>query len=173
MVDINRAIELAGSGPSSRIIEIGCGDGRDAAAIIGKVNFYEGIDPSIGLLKIARKQVPATSFVQSDALSYDYPDNLNIVYAFASLLHVDKGDLQKVFAKVSNKLVTGGIFYISLKEADHYQEFIKTDDKGERMFYLYSSDDIKDIAGEDYSTVYEDHHVHGGTHWFTIALKKV
>lgn len=172
-VDIKRAITLAGSRSVIRVVEIGCGDGRDAAEIVERTTFYVGIDPSDGLLTIARQRLPEATFIKTDALQYEYPDNLNIVYAFASLLHVDKDDLRQVFTKVTEKLIVGGVFYISLKEADHYQEFIKTDDKGSRMFYLYSADDIKDMAGPAYKTAYEDHHFHGNTNWFTIALIKV
>lgn len=171
--DIERAIALAGSGEKTRAIEIGCGDGRDAKEIVKRISFFEAFDPSIGLLEIAKSTLPNVSFTKADALNYRYPHNLNIVFAFASLLHVNQDDLHTVFNNVYDSLNTGSIFYISLKEAEQYTEKIKKDEYGERMFYLYNAEDIKAIAGSRFTTVYEDHYVRGNTDWFTIALKKV
>lgn len=168
--DIERAIELApGHG---RVVEIGCGDGRDAKEIVARTGWYEGFDPSGQLLEIARKTLPQTSFKQADALSYQYPENLDVVYAFASLLHLPKDDLQSVFARVAAALRSGGIFYISLKERSKYEEEVKRDAYGERMFYYYTPDIIREFAGEPYESVYEDHQRFGNTDWFTLALKR-
>jgi SAM-dependent methyltransferase len=169
--DIELALKLADAPRGARVIDIGCGDGRDAAEIIKRTAWYEGFDPSEGLLKLARRKLPQTSFVRADALSYNYPSNLDVVYAFASLLHVNQADLKKVFEKVSKALRKGGIFYISLKERAAYAEEVKKDKHGERMFYHYNVALIKELAGKEFSTVAEDHQTIGKTNWFTIALK--
>ena len=108
--DIELALKLANMITSARAVEIGCGDGRDATEIIKRVEWYEGFDPSEGLLKIARQKLPQASFVRADALIYNYPSNLDVIYAFASLLHVNKGDLKTVFEKAAKALRKGGIF---------------------------------------------------------------
>jgi len=171
--DIERALELAGNPTEARVIEMGCGDGRDAAEIVKRVEWYEGVDPSGGLLEIARKKVPEASFVQADALNYDYPSNLDVIYAFASLLHVDRDDMPTVLTKIGQSLRQGGIAFLSLKERSEYVEEIKSDEYGERMFYYYNPALIKELAGTAFKTVFEDHQRIGSTDWFTIALQKV
>lgn len=171
--DIECALELANKNNGARVIEIGCGDGRDAMEIIKRVAWYEGFDPSAGLLDIAKKKAPHTSFILADASSYKYPTNLDVVYAFASLLHINQSDLPDVFEKVSKSLRIGGVFYISLKERDSYIEEIKDDDYGQRMFYYYNPSIIEHLAGNDFTSIYEDHQMIGKTRWFTIALKKL
>lgn len=171
--DIERAFELAGHPHVPRVVEIGCGDGRDAAEIVTRAAWYEGFDPSEGLLDIARKKVPDASFVKADALSYTYPPNLDVVFAFASLLHVNKDDLTHVCQKVAKALRQGGIFYISLKERSEYAEEIKADQYGERMFYYYTADLVKELAGDAFQAVHEEHMHHGNTDWFNIALKRL
>ncbi len=104
VLDIEHGMQLAGADDTARVIEIGCGDGRDATEIIKRVGWYEGFDPSEGLLQIARARLPDTSFVKADAISYEYPENLDVIYAFASLLHLSKEDLPKVFDKASESL---------------------------------------------------------------------
>lgn len=170
--DIEQAIWLLGESDYIRAVEIGCGDGRDAEEIVKRVGWYEGFDPSEGMLKLARQNLPDTSFVLADALSYNYPDNVDIIFAFASLLHINKTDLKEVFNKVHLSLKPGGIFYISLKEDDKYVEKVQKDDFGERMFYLYSPEIIKDIAGSAFVLALEEHQIVGHTKWFTIAFKR-
>lgn len=172
IADIERGLGLAGSGKNSRVIEIGCGDGRDASEIIKRADWYEGFDPSNGLLAIARHNLPATSFVLADALTYNYPKNLDVIFAFASLLHVDQQTIAKVFKRAATALRPGGVFYISLKEREKYSTEIKQDKYGQRMFYYYNIETIQNIAGKQFATIYSDHQTRGGTNWFTIALKR-
>jgi SAM-dependent methyltransferase len=170
VADIDLVFTLADDGKNARVVEIGCGDGRDAEEIVQLSSWYEGFDPSNGLLSIARDKLPETSFVLADALNYKYPNNIDIVFALASLLHVNKDDLRSVFEKVSKSLRSAGIFYISLKEQPIYKEEIRKDQYGERVFYYYNPKLIEDIAGELFTSIYEDHQKIGKTDWFSIAL---
>ena len=77
------------------------------------------------LLKIAPKSAPNGSFVLADTLTYKYPKDMDVIYAFASLLHVNKTDLFKVFEKTSQSLKKDGVLYISLKEKLLYIEEVK------------------------------------------------
>lgn len=171
--DIDLAFKLSNSDNRARVVEIGCGDGRDALEISRRTDYYEGFDPSIKLLELAKVKVPSGSFVHADALTYKYPKSVDIIFAFASLLHVNKKDLSKVIKKVHSSLKKDGIFYVSLKEKAKYAEEVKKDEYGERMFYFYNPAIIKDIAGGLFNAVYEGRQKIGNTNWFTIALKKV
>lgn len=170
--DIDKALELAGNPINPSIVEIGCGDGRDAAYIVTRTNRYTGFDISRGMIKIAKKTVPNTHFEVGDAVSYEYPKGADIVFAFASLLHLDKDEVGSVFNKVYESLNPGGIFYISTKYAPEYTELIKKDQYGERLFYLYNSSLIKQLAGEGYATVFENKDTRGNTEWLEIAFQK-
>ena len=165
-------LKLARNSKDVKAVEIGCGDGRDAAEIVKRVSWYEGYDPSEGLLAIARKRLPDTSFVKANALSYDYPENLDVVYAFASLLHVNKSDMRTALSKVAAALRKDGILYISLKERSSYEEESKEDQYGKRMFYYYNPEIIKELAGNMLTAVHEAHQTIGHTDWFTLALIK-
>jgi ubiquinone/menaquinone biosynthesis C-methylase UbiE len=170
--DIKLGLKLAQAGANARVVEVGCGDGRDAEEIAKHVGWYEGFDPSEGLLEIARKRLPHSSFVKDDALSYQYPDNLDVIYAFASLLHVNKTNMKEALAKATAALKEGGILYISLKERPLYEEEVKEDQYGKRMFYYYNPQLIKDLAGDALTPVHEYHYTIGPTDWFNVALKK-
>lgn len=170
--DIDLGLKLANVNGNAHVIEIGCGDGRDAKEIIKRVAWYEGFDPSKGMLKIAKATLPEISFVLADALTYNYPKQLDAIFAFASLLHVNKDDLTKVLKKCTKSLRLGGILYISLKEHNAYSKELVKDNYGERMFYYYNVNLITQIAGNSFTSIYTAHQKIGHTAWFTIVLKK-
>lgn len=170
--DIELGLKLANASSDAKVVEIGCGDGRDAEEIVKRVAWYEGYDPSEGLLDIARQRLPDASFVKADALSYQYPENLDVVYAFASLLHVDQENLKIALVKIAAALRKDGIAFISLKERLAYEEEAKEDQYGRRMFYYYNPALIQELAGDSFVVAHEDHQTIGHTDWFTLALRK-
>lgn len=171
--DIDRAFKLADVSDNPISLEIGCGDGRDAKEIIKRSKNYKGFDISKGLIAIAREALPDVDFEVADMLTYQYPARLDIVFAFASLLHLDKQEVKQVFDNVAKSFNKGGVIYISLKYALHYSHKFKKDQFGERMFYFYNPEIIKDLAGEAFESVYENRQFIGSTEWFEIALKKL
>lgn len=173
IVYIELGLRLAKTERNARVIEIGCGDGRDAAEIIKRVGYYQAFDPSKALIKLAKKKSPSASFILADALSYKYPNNIDVVYAFASLLHINKKDLKEVFKKVAESLRIGGIFYISLKERSSYEEEVKKDRFGERMFYYYNSKTIIELGKDIFKPVHICYEIISGNEWIEMALEKI
>lgn len=174
--DIEKAIDLSGV-LLPDVLEIGCGDGRDAQEIVKRVGSYHGFDISSEFIKIAESSVASdiARFTVADAVEFDYGhENYNIVYAFASLLHLDKDEVQDVTQRVHESLRGSGVFYISLKHAPEYEERIQEDQYGTRQFFYYSQDDISQLSeglfdvhdfSSDFMTV-------GSTKWIELALVK-
>ncbi|HEV7277976.1 MAG TPA: class I SAM-dependent methyltransferase [Devosiaceae bacterium] len=100
--------------PGARILELGCGGGRDAEAMIAAG--FE-VDPTDGSAAIARKAearlgrtVRVMQFAELDAVaSYD------AVWANASLLHVPREALPAILALVFRALKPGGLHFGSYK----------------------------------------------------------
>lgn len=173
VVDIDRGIGLLKTKNNIKAVEIGCGNGRDGVEIVKRVSWYQGFDPSEKLLEIAKNNIDPKSLVLADDMSYEYPENIDIIFSFASLLHTNKNDLKIVFEKVHRSLRRGGIFYVSLKEADEYKKIIKKDAHGERVFYLYNLEILRDIAGKDFEIIYKDNLGVGDAKWLNIAFRKI
>lgn len=170
--DIDIAFKLADNPSSAKVVEIGCGDGRDAKEIVKRTTDYLGFDISSELIKLARAHVPHAKFEVADATKYKFDEEIDIIFAFASLLHLDKSEVKQVLASAARALKPGGIFYISLKFADKYQEYIKEDKFGRRKFYLYNAGLIETLASDSYKTVHSSRETIGSTQWFEIALQK-
>src|SRR5690606_5164655 len=143
----------------------GSGDGRDSAEIQKRSSFFQGIDNSQGMVDIARKRVPGSSFICEDMVNYELPKDLDVVFAFASILHLDKNELEVVAHKVKEALRLGGIFYISSKYRSQYEKDIKRDKYGERLFFYYTPELVEEIAGPEFRAVYKDFQTRDKTDW--------
>lgn len=79
-----------------KIIDLGCGTGRDATVFIKDGFNYTGIDASGGMLKVASERVPEGKFIQMDFNRTNFPDNtFDGFWAAASFLHIPKKDNKK------------------------------------------------------------------------------
>lgn len=170
--DIDIAIKLAGEPKNPSILEIGCGDGRDAEQVVKRTKNYVGFDISKSMIEIAKQKVPTAKFEVGDARTYKYPKNLDVILAFASLLHLDKTEVKNLFRKVYRALRPGGIIFISLKYRPKYEKELKKDRFGNRLFYFYNPELVTELAGQGFEAVYKDTGfvTNGNTDWFEIAL---
>ncbi|NTW13893.1 MAG: class I SAM-dependent methyltransferase [Candidatus Moranbacteria bacterium] len=171
--DVGRLFGMLGK-ENPFILEIGCGSGRDAEEILKRTDRYLGIDISETFVSIARERVPRGRFEVADVEAYDFPQGIDVIVSFASLLHSDKQSVAAVLAKAHDALVPGGIFYISLKEGDYADEGVtRTDDFGTRTYFYYRPEAIQELAGPRYKTEYLDRQNLREQYWFTIALRKI
>lgn len=122
--------------PGARILELGCGGGRDAEAMIA-AGF--DVDPTDGTPEIARKAeerlgraVRVMGFDELDAV-----ETYDAVWANASLLHVPRSSLPQVLARVSRALKPGGLHFASYKGGD-----IEGRDNHGRYFNFLSREEL-------------------------------
>ncbi len=153
------------------VLEIGCGNGRDAVEISKNTNFYLGIDISTKLIELAREKLPTANFLVADIENYDLPPRLDIIFAFASLIHVPKESLSKILSKCLTSLNIGGVVRMSMKYSDLYVEFTKNDQYGTRTYYLYSDQDIRDLAS-DFVIIKNETQEAVGQKWLEVILMK-
>jgi SAM-dependent methyltransferase len=106
-------------GPGARVLEIGSGGGRDALLMeeLGLVVRRTDITPGFVALLRGRGHDCALLDPLVDDLSAPH-GNYDGVWANASLLHVARGDLATVLARVAGVTRPGGVLRISLKEGD-------------------------------------------------------
>ena len=98
----------------SRILDFGCGSGRDTKAFLDQGCQVEAIDGSIELCKLASRytgiQVRHMFFQELFAVSeYDG------IWACSSILHLTRDELLEVMRKMVTALKPGGIIYTSFK----------------------------------------------------------
>lgn len=170
--DVERALVLYGPSAHIAAFELGCGDGRDGVEIAKRVATYKGIDYSAGMIAVAHDTNSDLDFMADDMLTAEFPPNQDIIFAFASILHLDREDLKTVLDKCFASLNVGGILYISTKFKPEYTAEWKCDKFGERLFYFYNPDELKKLVNPAFQEVYSDMQVLGETEWFTQAFRK-
>lgn len=176
--DINRALKLNQSS-SKKILELGCGNGRDAKYIISKVGVenYIGVDASKGLIEIARQKNPFGMFHVKDILNFlkeksEVSHDFGVIFAFYSMLHMERGEFAEILKKCKNLLKIGGILYISSKYGD-YKEIEIENLGSKKYYYSYEPEDIEEFCDKKMETIYKIIHDSDYGPSFTIALRKI
>ena len=101
----------------ARILDCGCGSGRDAKYFIEQGYDVEAIDGSEELCRRASELTKVTVknlFFQD----IEYKSEFDGVWACASLLHVPTSEIKDVFIKIAEALRDNGILYASFKYGD-------------------------------------------------------
>ena len=172
--DIDRALKLNESG-SNKVLELGCGNGRDAQYIISKVSCenYTGIDASEGLIKLAREKNPGGTFHVKDMRELDFETgSLGIIFSFASMLHLKREELVELLEKCHKILKIGGILFISTKYGEYREEkVINLGD--EKYYYFYQPEDIEKFCPYKFFVVFRNIQDIRGQSWFEIILRKI
>jgi predicted TPR repeat methyltransferase len=109
---------------AARVLDLGCGTGVPTARQLADAGFrLVGIDLSAGMTKLARERVPGATFHQMDLadLRPGGPHDLgrfDAVAAFFSLLMLPRAEIPLALRTVRHLLVPGGLFALSMVEAD-------------------------------------------------------
>lgn len=168
--DVERAFGLVGA-VRPRVLEIGCGNGRDAVVMLEYTDQYLGIDASFAMIALARqKTARPDKFEMADLEEWPFPSDVDIIFSFASLLHSDEAAVRAVLQKAHVSLAPGGIFYISLKQGTG--KVARSDEFGERVYYLYTVDQLIEWAGDCWKTEAVSTQDLAGQMWFTLILRK-
>ena len=116
---------LIGALPAgSRVLDLGCGSGLPTARQLTEAGCrVVGVDLSGGMIALAREHVPAGEFHQADIadLRPEGPRDLgrfDAVTAFFALLMLTRAEIPLALRTVHHLLLPGGLFALSMVEAD-------------------------------------------------------
>ncbi len=137
----------------SKVIDLGCGAGRDASVFVEKGFDYTGIDFSEGMLSVARRRVPNGRFEQMDFSKMKFPDDtFDGFWAAASLLHIPKKEIDRVLQEVKRIVKSGGVGFISVREKTQIDEALVDEKKSggiSRYFAFYERNEFDKILQDN------------------------
>jgi len=100
--------------PCARILDAGCGPGRNAAAFLSHGYRVTAIDASPAMVQLAKR-----SGVDARVMTFQqmtFSEEFDGVWASASVLHVPHAEIPEVLSRFARALTPQGILYVSLKE---------------------------------------------------------
>jgi ubiquinone/menaquinone biosynthesis C-methylase UbiE len=127
-----------------RVLDAGCGVGRDVEYLMEDGLEVVGVDISENMIKQAKKNVPKGKFKVMDFREMKFKDSsFDGVWAMASVYHISNKEILKTFKEFYRILDKNGLFYVSVYEGDDTEER-KDSVVGEvRTFYSYKEDEMK------------------------------
>lgn len=136
-----------------KVIDLGCGAGRDAAVFVENGFDYTGIDASEGMLKVASKRVPKGKFQKMDFSRTSFQDGeFDGFWAAASFLHISKKDIAEVLKEAKRITKNDGAGFISIKEKTGMDEGMINENKYggiSRYFAFYIRDEFKNMLEQN------------------------
>lgn len=158
--------------PGARVLDLGCGPGRDTDHLRARGLDAFGIDLSIGMLQEARRRV-TWEFVQGDMRHLPLnTSGLNGVWLSAALLHLPRTDAPQALEEVRRVLKRGGTMFLGVKrgEGEHWQ----TSKLGQRFFIYYALDEITGLVRAAGFQIIENWESQGSVDmWINIVAEAV
>lgn len=101
-----------------RILDAGCGPGRDSQWFQQRGFHVVGVDLSMGMLAEARRRVPGVQFALADLRHLGFPaGTFDGIWCSASLLHLPRADVPSVL-DFCHRLLGDGWLWLSLKAGE-------------------------------------------------------
>lgn len=124
-----------------RILDFGCGAGRDTRYFLGKGYVVEAVDGSAKMCRIASDYagIPVRQMLFQDLHEQDRYDG---IWACSSILHLNRKDLVDVLGKMAVALKEHGYIYTSFK----YGEFEGY--RNERYFIDFTESTVASLLQE-------------------------
>lgn len=155
----------------SRVIDLGCGSGRDVMAFCDMGHDASGLDASKELVELAKERLEVKASV-GDMVTWRASEPYDGIWCCASLIHLNEEEKKRFFGNLQYNLKPGGVIYISVKEGIE----TGTDEEG-----VYTSnctaDELKSfLDGADCeileTVVTEDAMGRPGVKWLNVIAKK-
>ena len=102
-----------------KILDVGCGNGKDCKYISQKGFDINGIDLSVGMLSIAKEKVPNGKFEVMDMTDITYPDDsYDGIISNCSLFHIPTEELPKTLESFRKILKPNGKLLLILQDGN-------------------------------------------------------
>lgn len=132
-----------------KVLDIGCGAGRDSLFLYKKGLDVTGIDFSKKMIKEAERLNPKIKYRVMDFENLRFKNgDFNGIWANASLHHIPKTHLEKVVSKIYRILKSGGILFIKVKYGNRegIRKGVKFGKTLERYFAFYKPRELAKIV---------------------------
>lgn len=153
-------------GPGAKILDAGCGAGRDTQLMKAAGLEPVGLDIAERLIEHAQRQYPKLHFVCASFLEIPFADMIfDGVWAHASLVHLPNiRDVKLAIAEFNRVLKPDGLLHVLVKKQPGKSKYAVVTDKlsnHDRFFQYFDVDEIKEMLATagflaEQTTVYNE-----------------
>ncbi len=162
---------LPGVQEEGRILDVGFGSGRDSLFFLAMGYEVTSMDTSQRFVAIGRELLP--DVILEDVCEMTFSEEFDLVWANASLLHLNEEEFAVAIARIEESLQEGAWFYVSMKRGDF--EGIRN----ERYFKFYTKETLVEAVTEasslelvDYLETEDSRESHKGEYWVNALFIK-
>ena len=171
--ELNRFIALIPK--NAKILDVGCGSGRDVHYFIDYKLTPIGIDASEELIKEAKKRVPEGNFLKMDMLNLSFePFKFDGIWALDYISYIKKDSIPEILNNFNKILKQEGILFISVRQGEG-EKLISHEklNKEEILIHFYSQLEIEDLIKQANFEILNSY-LEEGEHftWINIFSKK-
>lgn len=102
---------------------------------------------------------------------FDAPLGVDIVFAFASLIHVQRDGIIKIMKKFSAVMQKNALIFISCKYSSEYEQITKKDEFGVRTYWHYCEKDVENFT-DDFVVLSLKIHTIRNQGWIDVLYQK-
>ncbi|MFP4266323.1 MAG: class I SAM-dependent methyltransferase [Desulfonatronovibrionaceae bacterium] len=157
--------------PGSRILDVGCGSGRDLLWLKNRGFSCTGLEISPELAALAREH-SGRSVIEADFEKFDFSRiKVDGVLLIGALVHVPHERFMQVFSGIIKALKPGGLALLSLKRGQGIRE---TEDG--RKFYLWKREELltnfRELGLSCIDSFVQSSKIRESDIWMSFILKK-
>lgn len=132
-----------------KILDAGCGSGRDANYFASKGFVVTGIDLSDTLLAYANEHAEGNvTFHNMDLRAIKLNSSYDGIWACASLLHLKRDEMLPVLRNFEHMIMPGGTLFLLLKEGEGERMATSSTIQGDtRFFTYYTVSELRKLLG--------------------------
>lgn len=137
----------------AKVLDAGCGGGRDTDLLSKKGLKVIGLDLSSGLIKVGRKTFPELEFVEGNMLSLPFPDSdFDGVWSHASLLHLETAEeVTQALQEFNRVMKQTAVLHVLVKaQIGEFKTAVVTDtlSKHDRFFQYFTQPELQNLLKE-------------------------
>ena len=178
--DLERMVAYLGR--SGKVLDLGCGPGRDSRYLGSCGLFVIGIDYASSMISFARRQhssLKNVKFYKMDMHKLDFPDeSFDGVWASASLLHIPKKELLAVLREIHRVIRKKGILYVHVKKGRGERMLLDTGKYSKpvkRLFTFFTKRELERfLVDSGFTPISFDHSFFSDarTEWIDVFCRK-
>ncbi len=152
-----------------RILDVGCGNGRDMKYLASRGLDVWGLDLSKRLLQFAKRDRLEVALMDMRGIGF-LGHAFDALWVCASLLHVPKHDVLDALSEFHRVLKADGTIYISVKEGEG-EKFVEERQGFKRFFSFYKQSEFETLLGKaHFEVVKSQAESKNGQTWLNILV---